>query len=425
MNTAVSLFAGVGGFDLALERSGFNVVASVEIDKNARFVLEKHFPKAQLFNDVTEVTGDQLRAAGFISNGGIITGGFPCQDLSVAGRRLGFSGKRSSLFYQFARIIEETQTEWVILENVPGLLTSQRGADMGAVIGTLAELGYGCAWRVLDAKEFGVPQRRRRVFIVAKRAGDAASCAKVLFERTSVRGYSSESRTTIQEITREIGSSSEETASFIKVKNAQSDTDDERWEQGDTHPTLNSFHASSARASAAIVEPTVIGFSQNQGLDAQPSEDAFPTLRQNGRGQSVAIENDSIIFYANHGPDIRIQGDTINTLAARMGTGGNNMPMVAEIMSFTATNSSNLGGWEQEHYPTIGAKAPSETAGLQYGIRLDNVVRRLTPVECERLQGFPDDWTASQSDSQRYKQMGNAVAVPVVQWIIDVIVSAN
>jgi DNA (cytosine-5)-methyltransferase 1 len=389
MNTAVSLFAGVGGFDLALERSGFNVVASVEIDKNARAVLEKHFPKAQLFNDVTEVTGEQLRSAGFVSDGGIITGGFPCQDLSVAGRRLGFSGKRSSLFYQFARIIEETQTEWVILENVPGLLTSQRGADMGAVIGTLAELGYGCAWRVLDAKEFGVPQRRRRVFIVAKRFGDAASCAKVLFERSSVRGYPSQSGTSREEIAGETGSSVEATASFIKVKNAQNETDDERWEEGDTHPTLNSFHASSARASAAIVD------------------------------------NESIVFYANHGPDIRIQGENINTLAARMGTGGNNMPMVAEIKSFTASNGSTSGGWEQDYYPTITSTPSSESSGLQYGIRLDNVVRRLTPVECERLQGFPDQWTASQSDSQRYKQMGNAVAVPVVQWIIDGIVNAN
>jgi len=354
MNTAVSLFAGVGGFDLALERSGFNVVASVEIDKNARAVLEKHFPKAQLFNDVTEVTGDQLRATGFISDGGIITGGFPCQDLSVAGRRLGFSGKRSSLFYQFARIIEETQTEWVILENVPGLLTSQRGADMGAVIGTLAELGYGCAWRVLDAKEFGVPQRRRRVFIVAKRFGDAASCAKVLFERKGVRGDSAQGGTSFKEITREIRPSVKTPTSFIKVKNAQSDTDDERWEEGDIHPTLNSFHASSARATAAIVE------------------------------------EESIVFYANHGPDIRIQGNTVNTLAARMGTGGNNMPMVAEVQNSFQTKQT---------------------------------VRRLTPTECERLQGFPDQWTASQADSQRYKQMGNAVAVPVVQWIIDGIVA--
>jgi len=396
MNTAVSLFAGVGGFDLALERSGFKVIASVEIDKNARAVLEKHFPKTTLFNDVTEVTGEQLRSAGFVSDGGIITGGFPCQDLSVAGRRLGFSGKRSSLFYQFARIIEETQTEWVILENVPGLLTSQRGADMGAVIGTLAELGYGCAWRVLDAKEFGVPQRRRRVFIVAKRFGDAASCAKVLFERSSVRGNSSQSGTSREEIAREIGSSitstdSSERETFVKVirsgaRDAEGNLPPEVWRAEETNPTLNQFDQGDSRSVTIVVEP--------------PSDE-------------------SIIFYANHGPDIRIQGNTINTLAARMGTGGNNMPMVAEVMSFTATNGSTYGGWEKEHYPTVTATQSSESSGIQYGIRIDNTVRRLTPVEAERLQGFPDQWTASQSDSQRYKQMGNAVAVPVVQWIID------
>ena len=145
MRTAVSLFAGVGGFDLALERNGYKVVASVEIDKHARGVLSRHFPDSQLFNDVKEVTGEQLRAAGFIPDGGIITGGFPCQDLSVAGKRLGFGGERSSLFYEIARIAEETEPEWLLLENVPGLLTSQRGADMGAVVGTLVDLGYGVA----------------------------------------------------------------------------------------------------------------------------------------------------------------------------------------------------------------------------------------------------------------------------------------
>jgi DNA (cytosine-5)-methyltransferase 1 len=92
------------------------------------------------------------------------------------------------------------------------------------------------------------------------------------------------------------------------------------------------------------------------------------------------------------------------------------------IVSFTTSNYSELAGWEKPVYPTIGATPPSETSGLQYGIRLENQVRRLTPLECERLQGFPDNWTEGQSDSQRYKQMGNAVAVPVVEWVIQGIV---
>ena len=198
--TAVSLFAGVGGFDLALERNGVEVVASAEIDKHARSVLARHFPNAVQYDDVRKVTADGLRTAGFIPERGIITGGFPCQDLSVAGKRAGLVGARSGLFYEIARIADETKAKWLILENVPGLLTSQRGADMGAVVGTLVELGYGVAWRVLDAQHFGVPQRRRRVFIVAERAGNPARAAQVLFERTSVRGDTSQGRAQGQDL---------------------------------------------------------------------------------------------------------------------------------------------------------------------------------------------------------------------------------
>lgn len=184
--TAVSLFAGVGGFDLALERNGYDVVAAVEIDKNCRQVLGKHFPNTKLFEDVQKVTGKDLFNAGFRPSGGIITGGFPCQDLSVAGKRAGLAGERSGLFWEIARLVEETQTEWFVIENVPGLLTSNKGADFGIVLSTMAELGYSVAWRVLDAQYFGVPQRRKRVFIVGRRATDT-SPAEVLFKREGLR----------------------------------------------------------------------------------------------------------------------------------------------------------------------------------------------------------------------------------------------
>ena len=143
MLTAVSLFAGVGGFDLAFKRAGIKVTAAVEIDKKCRDVLALQFPETKLFDDVKEVTGEQLRATGFVPERGIIAGGFPCQDLSVAGRRAGLKGERSGLFWEIARILEETKAKHFIIENVPGLLSSSKGRDMGIVIGTLAELGYG------------------------------------------------------------------------------------------------------------------------------------------------------------------------------------------------------------------------------------------------------------------------------------------
>jgi len=185
---AVSLFAGVGGFDLALTRGGLEVVASVEIDKHARKVLEKQFPTTTHLEDVKSVTGKQLFDLGFNSDG-IIVGGFPCQDLSVAGKRRGLAGERSGLFFEVVRLLAETKAKWFILENVPGLLSSNGGRDLGIVIETLAELGYGVAYRILDAQYFGVPQRRRRIFIVGCLGDDGRTPAKILAIGEGRAGY--------------------------------------------------------------------------------------------------------------------------------------------------------------------------------------------------------------------------------------------
>ncbi len=194
MKTAVSLFAGIGGFDLALERQGVKVVASVEIDKKAQDVLRRHFPDSTIFGDITGVTGEQLRAAGFEPANGIITGGFPCQDLSVAGKRAGLAGKRSGLFWEICRILDETRTQTFILENVPGLLNSNGGRDMAVVIEALVKRGYRVGWRVLDAQYFGVPQRRRRVFIVGCLGNSGPSPAEILSISEGRAGYLAQSK---------------------------------------------------------------------------------------------------------------------------------------------------------------------------------------------------------------------------------------
>ena len=204
--TAVSLFAGVGGFELALGNHGVKVVASVEIDDAARGVLAHKFPDSKLFSDVKEVTGDDLIAAGFIPERGIITGGFPCQDLSVAGKRAGLDGARSGLYWEIVRLAEETQSKWLVLENVPGLLTSQSGRDMGIVLGTLVDRGYSVSWRVLDAQHFGVPQRRRRVFIVAGRTTDRR-VGQILLEPEGSRRDLEKGNETGQGITSSVTSS--------------------------------------------------------------------------------------------------------------------------------------------------------------------------------------------------------------------------
>jgi len=189
MITAVSLFAGVGGFDLALERAGVKVVASVEWDKKAQDVLRRHFPESTIFGDISGVTGEQLIAAGFEPRNGIITGGFPCQDLSVAGKRAGLGGSRSGLFWEICRLLDETRAQNFILENVPGLLSSNQGADMAVVLEALVERGYRIAYRVLDAQHFGVPQRRRRVFIVGCLGDSGAAPEEILAIAESRAGY--------------------------------------------------------------------------------------------------------------------------------------------------------------------------------------------------------------------------------------------
>lgn len=176
MNVA-SFFSGIGGIDLGLERAGMNVKFQCEILSFGQSVLKKHWPNIQLEKDITKVTGND------IPDVDVFAGGFPCQDLSLAnqGKRKGLEGSRSGLFYKYAELIKEKRPRWVFIENVPGLLNSAQGGDFKIVLSTLDELGYCVAWRVLDAKFFGTPQRRRRTYIVASLGTTGA--IEVLFER--------------------------------------------------------------------------------------------------------------------------------------------------------------------------------------------------------------------------------------------------
>ena len=168
-----SFFAGIGGFDLGCEKAGMEVVFQCEINK----VLKKNWPNTPLAEDITTLTPED------IPNSNVWCGGFPCQDLSLAnqGKRKGLKGERSGLFYKYSELIGAKRPDWVIIENVPGLLNSHSGEDFKILLQTMDELGYGVSWKVLDAKYFGTPQRRRRVYIVAS-LGDLRS-AEVLFER--------------------------------------------------------------------------------------------------------------------------------------------------------------------------------------------------------------------------------------------------
>ena len=431
---AVSLFAGIGGFDLALERNGIEVVASVEWDKHAQSVLKKRFPNSQIFGNIQEVTGEELINAGFDPRNGIITGGFPCQDLSVAGKRAGLAGNRSGLFWEICRLLDETKAQYFILENVPGLLSSNRGADMGVVVSALAQRGYGLAYRVLDAQHFGVPQRRRRVFIVGSLGDNGRTPAEILAIAEGRSGYLAQGGKSRKSPTTTSSGSPATIGTFLARD----------------HKGIDQISVEENKL--VVFEPQeVIPFSPASFADYSENDDVSATLRAGGGDLGGGSETLLVLFDPHRSDGARIQGDTVNTLTSMMGTGGNNVPMVAYPMhgamvgrsetagpkgsgffgenepSYTLTASSQARHGVVIAFDTYNHTTAETNQTLRAGTDVDkqgavlqnSMVRRLTPLECERLQGFPDHWTEGQTDGHRYKQLGNAVAVPVVSWIIE------
>ena len=189
MYQVASFFSGIGGLELGLERAGFKVVFQCEIKPFCRKILKRHWPDVPLHDDIRTLDPEAIPEAE------VWAAGFPCQDLSLArmGPRNGLRGQQSGLFHEFAELVRERLPRAIILENVHGLLSSHRGRDFGIVLKTLDELGYGLAWRVLNSKDFGVPQQRRRVYIVAIHR-DAGSAGKVLFESKCGRWNPSSNR---------------------------------------------------------------------------------------------------------------------------------------------------------------------------------------------------------------------------------------
>lgn len=373
----VSLFAGVGGFDIAAEHTGIDPVVACEIDPQARGVLQHRLPNTTLINDVKDVTGERLTELGLDPRRTVITGGFPCQDLSIAGKQAGLEGgERSSLFFEIVRILREFNPQWFILENVPGLLSSKGGRDMGIVVGELAELGYSFSWRILDAQNFGVPQRRRRVFIVGHLGTDETRAEQVLFESESGRGNPQASQPQGQDVAGDPAQSTD----------------------------INSFR--------------MLGFG-----DYEPDDTASALKARDYKDATDLIVPPVRVLDGTRVGDVRVtESQTMQTVISRWGTGGNNVPMI-ETIGFSHTQGIDA-------QPSTTAFPTLRREGNGHAVSTPTTVRRLTPVECERLQGFPDGWSAQridhkkgivvdQADSSRYKQMGNAVAVPVVEWIFN------
>ena len=445
----LSLFSGVGGFDLGLEAAGMETVFQCEWDKHATSILERHWPHVPRWGDITTLTGKHILAHAPVID--VVAWGSPCQDLSVAGKRAGLEGSRSGLFHEGVRIIKELRKETnneypriSIWENVYGALNSNRGADFGVILNEMAEAGSLVQeWRVLDAQYFGVPQRRRRVFLISVfDSATAARCPDPLLPVSEgVQWHPSTSNQTRQTVTGEtsalFGSGSEppiliDRAAFNQGINAKYNT---HISDDPVSPSLV------ARGPHAVAAP--IGFSHTQGLSAQPSEAAWPTLRTEGNGMAVAIPiHDQATRFAGK------RGDKQDGKGNGLGIGSEGDPMN------TLTSTDRHAVAYDEYNDTIGGEVHHALrAGTKQstGVVVDNeivgtlrsggdggvpssrgehlvtentmAVRRLTPLECERLMGWPDGWTATkadgtpQSDTHRYKQCGNGIASPVAQWI--------
>lgn len=383
----ISLFSGIGGFDIGFEQAGIRCLTQVEIDKYCIGVLNKHWPDVIKYKDIKDVGKQQLPSVD------VICGGFPCQGLSVAGQRGGLADPRSGLWYEFARIIQETRTKWIVIENVPGLLSSNERRDFAIILEALDEWGYGVAWRRLDSQFYRLAQRRPRIFFVGC-LGDIRSAAKVLFESESLSWNTAPSR--------EKGKIS---PPLTTTGVGAGRTGNERNELDFCIPTLAGSITTREGQRHKLDQDTYI---INSRQDPIHEKNLSLSLGAKDRGHAIVFQQNTRDEVRKIGGNGKIAG----SLSAKPG-----MKQQNYLYQWSS------GGGDE---PKDTAQALRSTAEHNYQFMHTNLgIRRLTPLECERLQGFPDDWTQGHSDTQRYKMLGNAVSVPVAFWIGNRIMQLN
>jgi len=365
----LSVCSGIEAATVAWHHMGWNPIAFSEIEKFPSQVLAQHYPNVPNLGDMTKYKEWEISEP--ID---ILVGGTPCQSFSVAGLRKGLDDPRGNLALTYLGILDNFRPKWCVWENVPGVLSSGGGRDFGSFLGALGELGYGFSYRVLDAQNFGVAQRRRRVFVVGY-LGDWKPAAEVLFESESLQGNIKEGRIKGEKIARCITTRSatnlcSETGNF--VTNASYSFDDHREGLRIYKESTSTLCAAAGTGGGNVpltmaIQGNLIG-------------------RDKGGPQGVGVS----------------QGETMYTLTKADVHG----------VAFGWQNSSHQGMSVDTISPTLDkSKTPATLQNM--------AVRRLTPVECERLQGFPDNYTniPKAADGPRYKSLGNSMAVPVMRWI--------
>ena len=532
--TYLELFAGAGGMSLGLETAGWRCVAHAEIEPHARAVLRHRWPDVPLYGDVAELDGTQFRGVT------MVTGGSPCQDLSIAGKRAGMtegSGTRSSLFFEQVRIWNESEAPYILWENVYGAFSSNAGRDFAAVLsalvggavpvpadgwvraGVVAGPTGVAAWRVLDAQYFGVPQRRRRVFVLGVRGG-GVDPAEVLSLAESLSGHLAASGETREGVAADVGPSTtgastqyghiagsltaradgspcvDRGPNVVYATDAQAGASVTRTGFSttgsvgyvhDVMPTLP--HKTGLGCAGAqmigVIEPMTFStpaigdiredsvsstITKNTGGGGETQNPAFvlaldiynQSISPNGVAHTIRAMNTGegiphTVTYEWHNQDSRIKevnvAATLNlnaegregpsvlhgavTLRNREGKpGGGKGPLLSAERSLTLGTANDQVVFTKQQFgkfeegPSVDATLGARDHAAQHtDVALGSVgiPRRLTPVECERLMGWPDQHTAhgineagkpyALADTARYKLCGNGIASPVTAWI--------
>ena len=460
---------------------GWKPVGFSEIEPFPCAILKHRFPDTPNYGSLTDYAQWPIERGAV----DLLVGGTPCQSFSVAGLRKGLEDPRGNLALVFLGLADRIKPRWIVWENVPGVLSSNGGRDFGSFLGALVQLGYGFAYRVLDAQHFGVPQRRRRVFVVAC-LGDWRAPAEVLFEPDCVRRDPKKGRAKGQGAASGVegGVGADHPAGCWWDGGQVSQTLDAVLQKGQTMPDKNRF--------PAVLQPKPVVIDRaafNQGQNAQPISHwdggPHPTLNQSNKANgSPGYSNQELFSQGGGGlvpaipyrkskraqsdkdDETWVEGDVSNTL--------NNFDLgdtrtthaVVEPFAWTQNQREEvrilgdkagavtLPGTHQSNYiaepvthPMPGSLAPTVTSSGPPYSRTGNerveaealvatpmAVRRLTPVECERLQGFPDNWSRIPwkgkpeedcPDGPRYKACGNSMAVPVMRWIGERIASVE
>ena len=394
-----SSFTGGGGFDLAMP-SDWQCVGFSEIDKYANMVLKYRFPDVKNYGDVNEINWNE------IPDFDILLGGTPCQDLSLAGKRKGLSGERSGLFFEFVKALKAKKPEYFIWENVKGALSSNHGYDFAEVLNQFSEAGYSFWWQVLNAKDFGVPQNTERIFIVGFRD---RSPPEVFFEPEETDGDDA-----IQALT----------ATYYK-----GDSSNHYTKYGSRTLILNN------KVLKLSQEAKPIEIAKNKSISGRVYSPIGIAISLKANGGGLGVKTGLYAVQAVLTPDRekkRQNGRRFKNPEEPMFTlTGQDIHGIRVIGNIYPSGHEAGNVYDQAGIsPTIKVNGPRPNKkNVAPKIIENEMIRRLTPRECERLMSWPDDWTRwgtdekgnkiEISDTLRYKMAGNGVVSNVVKWLIE------